>query len=57
MSAQTTKKMPFFYCCFGVHCRGAAFTEPLLRNGLHNPVVVLLHACRLPELVSNGRYL
>jgi hypothetical protein len=57
MSARTTKKMPFFCCCFGDRCRGNAFTEPLLRNGLHNPVVLLLRACILPELVSNGRYL
>jgi hypothetical protein len=35
----------------------AVFTEPLLRNGLHNPVVLLLSACMLRALHSNGRCL
>jgi hypothetical protein len=33
------------------------FTEPLFRNGLHNPVVLLLCACMLRALPSNGRCL
>jgi hypothetical protein len=33
------------------------FTEPLLRNGLHNLVVLLLRACMLRALPSNGRCL
>jgi hypothetical protein len=31
-----------------------ACSEPLLRNGLHNPVVLLLHASMLRALHSNG---
>jgi hypothetical protein len=33
------------------------FTEPLLRNGLHDPVVLLLRADMLLALPSNGRCL
>jgi hypothetical protein len=33
------------------------FTEPLLRNGLQNPVVLLLRACALWDLPSNDRSL
>jgi hypothetical protein len=40
-----------------VRISGNVFTESLLRNGLHNPVVLLLHACMLPVLPSNGRCL
>jgi hypothetical protein len=39
------------YCCRRV------FTDPLLRNGLHNIIVLLLCACMLRELPSNGRCL
>jgi hypothetical protein len=42
--AQTTQKTPFFYCSIGICCRGNVFTETLLRNGLHNPMVLLLQA-------------
>jgi hypothetical protein len=42
ISARTTYKTPFFFCCVGVRCRGSMFTEPLLRNELHNPIVLLL---------------
>jgi hypothetical protein len=31
------------------------FTEPLFRNGLHYPVVLLLQACMLRALLNNGR--
>jgi hypothetical protein len=34
-------------------CRGV-FTDLLLRNGLHNPAVLLLSACMLRVLPSNG---
>jgi hypothetical protein len=34
-----------------------AYSELLLRNGLHNPVVLWLHACMLRALHSNGRCL
>jgi hypothetical protein len=34
--------------------RGNVFTGPLLRNGLYNPVVLLLPACMLWALPSNG---
>jgi hypothetical protein len=33
------------------------FTNPLLKNGLHNIVVLSLRACILQALPSNGRYL
>jgi hypothetical protein len=33
------------------------FADPLLRNGFHNPVVLLLRACMLGALLSNGRCL
>jgi hypothetical protein len=33
------------------------FANPLLRNGLHNPVLLLLRACMLRVFPSNGRYL
>jgi hypothetical protein len=33
---------------------GNVFTEPLLTNGLHNPVVLLLRQCMLRTLHSNG---
>jgi hypothetical protein len=39
--------------CFRRH----VFTEPLLRNGLHNPVVLLLRASVLQALPSNDRCL
>jgi hypothetical protein len=35
----------------------SVFTFPLLRNGLHNPVVLLLRACMLRTLPSNSRCL
>jgi hypothetical protein len=50
-------KTRFFYCFVGVRCRGNVFTEPLHRNGLYNPVVLLLPKCMLRALSSNGRYL
>jgi hypothetical protein len=33
------------------------FTDSLLRNALHNPIVVLLRVCMLRTLPSNGRWL
>jgi hypothetical protein len=51
-SGRTQQKTPFFYYCTRVGFRGNVFTEPLLRNGLHNPIVLLLRA-----LSGNGRYL
>jgi hypothetical protein len=30
------------YCCWRHHLRGSVFTEPLLINGMHNPVVAPL---------------
>jgi hypothetical protein len=33
------------------------FTDPLLRNGLHIPVVILLRACMLRTLPSKSRCL
>jgi hypothetical protein len=36
--------------------RWNGFTEPLLRNWLHNPVVLLLRECMLRALHSNGLY-
>jgi hypothetical protein len=39
------------YCCRGV------FTNPLLRNGLHNLLVLFLCTCMLRALLSNGRCL
>jgi hypothetical protein len=56
-SARATSKTPFFYCCASVRFRWNVFTEPLLRNGLHNPVVLLLRACMLRALPNNGRCL
>jgi hypothetical protein len=44
------------YCrvtCF----HGNVFTEPLLRNRMHNIVVLLLHACMLQALSSNSNCL
>jgi hypothetical protein len=32
ISARTTQKTPFFYCCVRVRCRGKMSTEPLPRN-------------------------
>jgi hypothetical protein len=49
VSARTTKKTHFFYFCIGGRFRGKVPTEPLLRNGSHNPVVLMLRA-----LLSNG---
>jgi hypothetical protein len=48
--AQTTQKTSHVITkhCLNVaslRLRGSVFTEPLLRNGLHNPVVPLLLAC------------
>jgi hypothetical protein len=43
-AARTQRK----HCCCIVWChrlRWSVFTEPLPRNGLHNTVVLLLHAC------------
>jgi hypothetical protein len=40
-----------------VRFRGNVFTEPLIRKGLHNSVVLLLHACMLRALHSNDRCL
>jgi hypothetical protein len=37
--------------------RGQVFTEKLLRNGLHKPLVLLLRACTLQALHSGGRCL
>jgi hypothetical protein len=37
--------------------RGNMFTEPLLRNGLNNPVIILLRACMFWALPSNCRCL
>jgi hypothetical protein len=31
-------------CCVGVCCHRNVYTEPLLRNRLHNPIVLLLQA-------------
>jgi hypothetical protein len=36
--------------------RGYVFTEPLLRNELHNPVVLLLRAIMLRALHRNGSH-
>jgi hypothetical protein len=47
---RTTSKTSFFYCCAHLRYRGNMFTKPIHRNGLRNPVVLLLQ--RLP---SNGR--
>jgi hypothetical protein len=33
------------------------FTDPLLRNGLHNPVVLVLRVCMLLALPSKARCL
>jgi hypothetical protein len=33
------------------------FTDLFLRNGLHNTIVLLLRACMLRALPSNGRFL
>jgi hypothetical protein len=33
------------------------FTDPLLRNGFHNPVFLLLRLCIFRALPSNGRCL
>jgi hypothetical protein len=35
--------------------RWHVFTGQLLRSGLHNPIVLLFHACMLRALHSNGR--
>jgi hypothetical protein len=51
-SAQITQKTLVFYCCVRVRFRGKMFTESLLRNGLHNPDILLLRA-----LPSNDSYL
>jgi hypothetical protein len=51
-SSRTTSKTPLFYCYVHVRFRGNVFTEPLIGNGLYNPVVILLRA-----LPSNGRCL
>jgi hypothetical protein len=56
VAVRTIWKTPLFYCC--ERCfRGKVFTEPLLRNGLHNTIVLLLRACMLRALHSNGRCL
>jgi hypothetical protein len=47
---RTQQKTQFFYCRAHIRFCGNLFTEPLLRNGLHNPVVLLLLLCC-------GRYL
>jgi hypothetical protein len=56
-SARAISKTPFFYCCARVRFRGNVFTEPLLRNGLHNPVVIFLRTCMSRASPSNGRCL
>jgi hypothetical protein len=38
-------------------CCRRVFTDPLLINGLHDIVVLLLRACMLQALLSNGRCL
>jgi hypothetical protein len=56
VAAQTTQKHRSSIVariCFS----GNAFTEPLLRNGLHSLVVLLSPACILRVLHSNGRCL
>jgi hypothetical protein len=40
-SVQTTSKTLFFYCCTCICFCWNVFTELSLRNGLHNPVVVV----------------
>jgi hypothetical protein len=55
--AWATSTTPFFYWCVCVHFHGNVFTKPLLRNGLHNPTVLLLHACMLYVLPSNSHCL
>jgi hypothetical protein len=55
-SARTTQKTQPLYCCRGV------FTAPLHSNGrcadrIENTVLLLLHACMLRALASNGRCL
>jgi hypothetical protein len=35
----------------------SVFTDQWLRNGLHNPVVLLLRACTLRTLPNNGQCL
>jgi hypothetical protein len=57
ISARSTQQTPFFYCCVGVRCRGNMLTEPLFRNGLHNPFVLLSRAYMMRALPSNGRCL
>jgi hypothetical protein len=49
---RTTSKTLFISCCVEVRCRGNVLTEPLFKNGLHNPIVLLLRA-----LPRNGRCL
>jgi hypothetical protein len=56
-SARTTLETSFFYCCALVLFRGNGLTELLLRNGLHNLVVLLLRVSKLLALPSNGRCL
>jgi hypothetical protein len=56
-SAKIRSKTLLFYCCVRVRFRGKVFIEPLLINGLHNPVVLLLRAHMLRALSSNGRCL
>jgi hypothetical protein len=53
-SARTTSKTPMFYCFAHVHFRGNVFTDPLVRNGWHNPIVLLSRACMLWALSNNG---
>jgi hypothetical protein len=53
ISARTTYRTPFFYGCVGVHYRGNVFTEPLLRNWLHNPVSLLLRALQGPLFIDS----
>jgi hypothetical protein len=57
VAARTIWKTPIFYRCACVCFRGNMFTKPFLRNGLHNPVVLLLRACMLQTLQGNGRCL
>jgi hypothetical protein len=56
-SGRTHQKTPFVYRCAHVRVSWNVFTEPLLRNRLHNHVVLLLRACMLQVLPSNGRCL
>jgi hypothetical protein len=56
-SARTTSKIPFFYCCVLVRFFGNVFSKLFLINVFHNAVVLLLLACMLRTLPSNGRCL